>query len=125
MSPRQTLAAGALWAALAVLLGAFAAHALQDTLLERVQLANWHTAVRYQMWHALALCLVGVLRERHGGLRFATWAFLVGSLCFSGSIYCLAFDLLRPLMIPLTPLGGTLLIAGWISLASWALRGRD
>ena len=117
------LAAGALLAALAVALGAFAAHTLKDTLLERGQLENWRTAVRYQMWHALALCLCSVLAERRGGLRFSSWAFLCGSVLFAGSIYCLAFDVLRPAMIPLTPLGGTLLLAGWVGVARFAWRG--
>jgi len=124
MSPRLTLALGALLAGVAVVLGAFAAHALKDTLVEHGQLDTWHTAVRYQMWHALALCLVGVLREREGGLRFTAWAFLIGSLLFSGSLYCLAFDVLRPVMGPLTPLGGALMIAGWVTLAVSRLRGR-
>lgn len=124
MSPRTTLFVAAVQAGLAVVLGAFAAHALADTLAERGQTANWETAVRYQMWHALALIAVALLRERAEGLRFASWAFPAGSLLFSGSIYCLAFDVARPVMIPLTPLGGTLLIAGWVSIALWARRSR-
>jgi len=123
MSPRTTLAVGALQAGLAVVLGAFAAHALKDSLVQRDQLANWQTAVRYQMWHALATCLVAVLREKRAGLAFASWAFPLGSLLFSGSLYCLAFDVLRPVMGPITPIGGAFLIASWVSVAVWAWRG--
>ncbi|HED63944.1 MAG TPA: DUF423 domain-containing protein [Planctomycetes bacterium] len=122
MSPRTTILAAALLAALAVGLGAGAAHALHDTLDQRDQLANWNTAVRYQMWHALALLVLGFARETRPGLRFACAALLVGSVLFSGSIYCLAFGVLRPVMGPLTPLGGVTMLAGWISVASWALR---
>jgi len=126
MTARTTLALGALWAALAVALGAFGAHALKERLVEAGQLENWHTAVRYQMWHALALVLVGVLRERSatpGFLRFPAWGFLIGSLLFSGSIYCLALDVARPVMGPITPLGGALVIAAWCSFAWQAWRG--
>jgi uncharacterized membrane protein YgdD (TMEM256/DUF423 family) len=122
MSPRTCVALGSLLGATGVALGAFGAHALHERLEAAGQLANWQTAVSYQLWHAPALVLVGILRERHGGFVWSARAFLAGSLCFSGSIYCLAFGVLRPVMVPLTPLGGVLLLAGWLALASHALR---
>ncbi len=122
MSPRLTLAVAALQAGLAVVLGAFAAHALNDRLVEAGQLDTWRTAVRYQMWHALALLLVGLLRQHASGLGFTSWMFPLGSLLFSGSIYALAFGVAPSVMGPITPLGGTLLIAGWVGLFVWALR---
>ena len=122
MNPRTSLLFATLLAATAVALGAFAAHALHDTLVARGQLANWHTAVRYQMWHALALLALGLAPSSLQLPRFPALAFLLGSVLFSGSIYCLAFGVLRPVMIPLTPLGGTLLLAGWLALALWAWR---
>ncbi len=117
MSSRQCITFGAAWAAIGVALGAFGAHALRDRLAAADQTANWDTAVHYQMWHALALILVGAMRERRSGLVFSAWAFVIGSLLFSGSIYCLALDFLRPVMGPITPIGGSLLIAGWVALA--------
>ena len=122
MKPRQWIGIGAFWAAVGVTLGAFGAHWLKDELVAADQLENWRTAVRYQMWHALALVLVGCLGERWGRLGFAPWGFLVGSLLFSGSIYCLTRDVLRPVMGPLTPVGGALLISAWITLGVSAIR---
>jgi uncharacterized membrane protein YgdD (TMEM256/DUF423 family) len=122
MQPRTCIAVGALWAALGVILGAFGAHALEARLEGAGQVASWQTAVRYQMWHALALLLVGALGARWGRLGFAPWGFLVGSVLFSGSIYCLALDVARPVMGPITPLGGLLMIAGWVALAWKAWR---
>ena len=125
MTARSCLAIGAVWAAIGVSLGAFGAHALKERLEAADQLANWHTAVRYQVWHALALILIGVLRERRAGLVFPSWGFLVGSLLFSGSIYCLALGVMRPVMGPITPLGGALLISAWLSFAWQVWRAKD
>lgn len=123
MKPRQWIGIGALWAAIGVALGAFGAHALKDELVAADQLDNWRTAVRYQMWHALALVAYGTLAERRQLAAYVGWAFLVGSFLFSGSIYCLARDVLRPVMGPLTPIGGALLISAWVTLAISVLRG--
>ena len=95
------------------------------TLLEAAdQLENWRTAVRYQVWHGLALVLVALAwrvpaKPVAEGQSFAlpAWAFLIGALLFSGSIYCLALGVLRAVMGPLTPLGGLLLLVGWASFA--------
>jgi uncharacterized membrane protein YgdD (TMEM256/DUF423 family) len=64
MNGRTWLAAGGILGALGVTLGAFGAHGLDDYLTDTGQAANYETAVRYQMYHALALVLVGVLAER-------------------------------------------------------------
>ena len=122
MTARSCLVIGALWAASGVMLGAFGAHALNDRLEQAGQLANWHTAVRYQVWHALALILVGIVREKRAGFVFASWGFLIGSLLFSGSIYCLSLGVMKPVMGPITPLGGALLLAAWLSFAWGAWR---
>jgi uncharacterized membrane protein YgdD (TMEM256/DUF423 family) len=122
MKPSQWIGIGAFWAAIGVALGAFGAHALKDELVAAGQLENWHTAVRYQVWHALALIAYGIIAERRPLAAYAGWAFLVGSFLFSGSIYCLARDVLRPVMGPLTPIGGALLISAWITLGVSAIR---
>ncbi len=80
-------------------------------------LSAWDTAVKYQLVHALALLLVGVLNHLQGRAVFTVTAtlFALGIALFSGSIYALSLD--GPGWLgPITPLGGTALIAGWISL---------
>jgi uncharacterized membrane protein YgdD (TMEM256/DUF423 family) len=118
---RRWIALGALAAAAAVGLGAFGAHALRERLGESGRV-TWNTAVQYHAWHALALILVGLLAERGWRVSFSGWAFALGSLCFSGSLYALALDGPRWLG-PVTPLGGTLFLAGWLALA-WRARPR-
>ena len=112
--------AGALSAALAVAAGAFATHALRGTLSADA-LANWETGARYQMYHALALMLVAwIVGQRPGRpTRIAGWAFIVGTVLFSGSLYLLSLSGLRWLGA-LAPVGGAAFIGGWLALAwSW------
>lgn len=116
-------AIGALSAGVAVAMGAFGAHALKDQLVEAGQLANWETAVRYQVWHALALIAFGLVRHQRGGGSSAPgWLFLLGSLCFSGSLYALALGAPSAYLWPVTPAGGLLLLLGWVGLATGAFR---
>lgn len=116
----------ALSGGVAVMAGAFAAHALQDQLPERL-LAAFETGVRYQMWHTLAMLGVLAWRASHPrrgfGIVLGLWA--AGVLLFSGSLYAMALTGLRGLGM-VTPFGGVLMIAGWLTLAVGALRaGRD
>jgi uncharacterized membrane protein YgdD (TMEM256/DUF423 family) len=113
-------AAGALSACVAVLAGAFGAHALRASLTAAA-LATFETAARYQMLHALALMIVAGLleRPRHPAVARAALAFLAGTVLFSGSLYALALGGLAWLGA-ITPLGGAALIAGWLLLA-WGL----
>jgi len=106
-----------------VVLGAFGAHALKTTLAPE-QLANWETAVRYQLVHALALVLFGLFGERSSGKDYPGVLLLLGSFFFSGSIYALCFDVLTKIMGPLTPLGGLMMILGWLGFANEARRRR-
>jgi uncharacterized membrane protein YgdD (TMEM256/DUF423 family) len=122
MSPRACIAIGALLAGTAVAFGAFGAHALHERLEAAGELDTWETAARYQLAHGIALVLVGILRERRGGLALAAWSFALGSLAFSGSLYGLSLGILRAALGPITPLGGALLIVGWLALALAALR---
>ncbi|WP_445158753.1 DUF423 domain-containing protein [Halomonas sp. E14] len=116
----------ALSGGVAVMAGAFAAHALQGQLPERL-LAAFETGVRYQMWHTLAM--LGVLawrsvRPRRGQvlvLVLGLWT--AGIVLFSGSLYAMALSGARGLGM-ITPLGGVLLIGGWLALALCALRDR-
>ncbi len=119
---RFWLGAGAVSAALAVAAGAFGAHALRARL-DPGALAVFETGARYQMYHALALLAVAWLAERGGGgvARTAGWCFLGGTVLFSGSLYLLAVSGMGWLGA-VTPLGGGLFLAGWLTLAWAAVR---
>lgn len=105
--------------------GAFGAHALADLLAETGREATYETAVRYQMYHALALLFVGLLRMNLGSLALLNWAgwlFLIGTLIFSGSLYLLVFTGVRWLGA-ITPIGGVAFLAGWLMLIILSIRG--
>ncbi len=120
---RLFLGLGAALAGLAVVFGAFGAHALRQTL-SADDLATFETGVRYQMYHALALLAVAWASSRweSGALTAAGWLFLVGIVVFSGSLYVLVLSGQRWLGA-ITPIGGVAFIAGWALLAWVALRG--
>lgn len=101
----------------AVLLGAYGAHGLEDVLDAR-HLEVWHTAVRFQFWHALALALAVALR-RGAARTAAVAAFAVGVLLFCGSLYALALGAPRWTGM-ITPFGGIAFVVGWMALG-WAL----
>lgn len=112
---------GGLLAALAVALGAIGAHALK-TRLTPDQLATFHTAVQYQMVHAIGLVLIGLLSLHHRSRLFqsAGWAMLLGIVLFSGFLYAwLATD--RRWLVHPVPVGGVAFIVGWLLLAIGAL----
>lgn len=107
---------------LGVVLGAFAAHGLKDRLEPRM-LEIFETGVRYQMIHALALLAVSLAGSNFWPSSWtasACWAWTVGILVFSGSLYLLAVTGIRWLGA-ITPLGGIAFIAGWILLAGAAI----
>ncbi len=113
---------GAVFAGLAVMIGAFGAHALSPLLAERGA-AIWNTAVQYQMFHALALIAVGILLRLLNSkkcLLYAGFAFLVGTLLFSGSLYAIALLTVNNLGL-VTPIGGLFFIVGWLLLVSAAM----
>jgi len=120
---RFFLVAGALSAAVAVMLGAFGAHALRGRLPADL-LAIYQTASQYHVYHALGLLAVGLLAvylPASNALRWSGWLMLLGTVLFSGSLYVLAITGQRWLGA-ITPLGGTAWIAAWLLLA-WAARG--
>ena len=113
--------------ALAVIAGAFGAHELEGSISPK-NLAIWHTAVEYQFYHAGALGLLSTLtRYRIKIIQHAYYLFLAGIILFSGSLYLLAcINLIDiswlPILGPITPIGGLLLIAGWVILGLAALK---
>ncbi len=102
---------------LGVAIGAFGAHGLRPMLEASGRFDTFETAVRYQLYHALAMLAVGVLwaarPELRLGLIGALW--LAGVLVFSGSLYALCFTGVTKLGA-VAPVGGLLLIGGWLSL---------
>jgi uncharacterized membrane protein YgdD (TMEM256/DUF423 family) len=120
LSMRLWLGIAAVNGALAVAAGAFGAHALKGQLPPEL-LTTWETAARYQMYHALAMALAALAGSHENGSNLSPKLFLGGIVLFSGSLYALALG--GPLWLgPVTPLGGALLIAGWICLAISSLR---
>jgi uncharacterized membrane protein YgdD (TMEM256/DUF423 family) len=116
---RIFLATAAVFGGLSVAGGAFASHALKNKLSDRA-LEIFDTATRYQMYHALALLLVALLLSRTADAQtffaVAGWAFIVGTVVFSGSLYALSLSGIKWLGA-ITPLGGVAFILGWGCLA--------
>lgn len=112
-----SLMAGSIFGALAVMIGAFGAHALKNMLTQTNRLETFETAVKYQFYHALALLIIGLLcyHINNPALRWSAYAFTGGILIFSGSLYILCLTGVTWLGA-ITPLGGILLIIGWLRL---------
>lgn len=136
-TPRQWIIAGAVLAGLAVVCGAFGAHGLEGRLRhvygDEVRtlagfevpatykyLQDFQTAAEYHMYHALGLVAVGIAAANaprsQTGHRVAAWCFVLGIALFSGSLYVLVLTGHRWLGA-ITPVGGTLMIAGWVAFA--------
>jgi uncharacterized membrane protein YgdD (TMEM256/DUF423 family) len=117
---------GAIFGALSVAAGAFASHALKEKLTERA-IAIFELGARYQMYHALALLLVGLLLSQFAQstpfLVASGWAFIVGVFVFSGSLYALSFTGIKWLGA-ITPFGGAAFVVGWscLAIAGWAFK---
>ena len=106
---------GALNMALAVLLGAFGAHGLKAKVTPE-QLAWWHTACEYQVYHALALFGIGVLiaaQPQWSIAKNSAWCLQLGIIIFCGSLYAMTLGAPR-WFGAITPIGGTAFIVGWL-----------
>ena len=114
---------GSLNAFLAVALGAFGAHGLQNKLTEQM-LATYETGVKYHMMHALGLILIGIISRYTSGsvlINWSGWLICAGIVLFSGSLYLLSISGIRWLG-DITPLGGLSFLVGWILLAIAAFK---
>jgi len=112
---------GALSGMLAVVFGAFGAHALKGRL-DDYALGVFETAVQYHFYHSFALLAVGIIAMSQPNtvlLRSSGWLFVVGLVVFSGSLYVLSLSGVRWLGA-VTPIGGLAFIAGWACLATAA-----
>ncbi len=116
---------GSILAGLAVATGAFGAHGLQN-LVTPERLETWEKAVRYQIYHALALLLLAWAithwPEQAKLLSAGGWLFLAGVVLFSGSLYLLVLSEIT-ILGAITPLGGVAFVAGWLCLVIAVWRG--
>lgn len=111
---------GALYGLLSIIFGAFGAHALKKTLMAE-QLAAFETGVKYQMYHALVLLILGFNLNLDTPLeRYMIYCFIIGTFLFSFSIYGLTLSAAKGKKLkflgPVTPIGGLILTAGWALL---------
>lgn len=113
---------GSFLLALAVVLGAFGAHALKGRL-DDYSLSVWEKAVFYHFVHALGILIIGVLARTEAADTRPAWLLFGGILLFSGSLYALALSGVKVLGA-ITPVGGLCFIAGWILLGVQLLRSR-
>ncbi len=117
---KTILITGAIAGLLAVLLGAFGAHGLKN-LVALESIHSYNTGVRYQMYHAIVCLILGNMSNINSSSKKHIFYFFVsGIILFSGSIYLLVIDQIIGVNLSsfgfITPLGGLLLIIGWIML---------
>ncbi len=107
---------GGIFILFGILAGAFGAHILENHLSIQ-QLTSLQTGVQYQIYHGLALIIIGFNIDKIKKAKTIYWGWIVGTLLFSGSIYFLALDDIFEsnfgILWPLTPIGGSLLIVTW------------
>lgn len=117
MAGRYWMVCGAVLAAVGVGLGAIGAHVLKEKL-SADQLVTYETGVRYHLFHALALIVIGLIIERHTSslLTASAVLMLVGIVLFSGGIYAWLATAIKP-FVHIVPIGGLALIVGWLLLA--------
>lgn len=126
---KQIVITASIFGTLAVIAGAFGAHALK-AYLSADKLEVWHTAVQYQFYHVFALLFLSTLtRVKNSLITAAYYFFTFGILFFSGSLYFLATaDALKidwpPIIGIITPIGGLFFIIGWITLGLAARRSK-
>ncbi|BBE16976.1 DUF423 domain-containing protein [Aquipluma nitroreducens] len=116
MKNQTILLTGAIFMAFSVLLGAFGAHALKQSLSPEM-LAVYKTGVEYQFYHALGLLVIGLVGF-HIKSKYLNWAGLfitIGIILFSGSLYVLTLSGIKAIGA-ITPVGGLSFVAGWIFL---------
>jgi uncharacterized membrane protein YgdD (TMEM256/DUF423 family) len=121
------LIAGGLLCGLGVAAGSFGAHGLQAVLDATGRADNWETAVRYCLYHGLAILVIAVASalpqaaNGRGLLHAAGWCFLLGTLIFSGCLAALAVSGVK-ILGAIVPIGGVLFLIGWALVVTAALR---
>ena len=113
MNARAAIRVSAVLGFLAVACGAFGAHGLNSILVANNQLENWKTAAQYHLIHSVAMLAISL----QAPARVWAWRlWLAGIVFFSGSLYVIGLTNLRILGAFVTPIGGVLLMAGWLAL---------
>lgn len=125
---RLFLTVAAILGGTSVAAGAFASHALRETLTDRA-MEIFETGARYQMYHALALLAVALLLLRGDSSQPQAWlttaglAFITGVLLFSGSLYALSLSGVK-ILGAVAPIGGAAFLIGWgcLAMAAWSYK---
>lgn len=120
---RVIVRAAAIFGATGIAAGAFGAHGLK-AILAASDLLVWQTAVQYQLYHSLALLVIGLGSNSWSGIKASVYCWVLGMMIFSGSLYALALGA-PPGLGLVTPLGGLLLIAGWLCLGRLTITRGD
>ena len=122
MKSKNIIVAAGIFGGLAVIFGAFGAHALKESLSVD-QLTSYKTAVSYQFYHTFLLLALGIISKNRPSrlLKIAAWLTIIGIIFFSGSIYLLTCkDIIGIQNLswlgPITPVGGLLFIGSWLLL---------
>ena len=107
---------GAIFGCLAVIMGAFGAHALNE-ILDDYGKSIYNKAVLYHMFHSIAILILGLINKIQPEIQLSMtgWSFVFGIILFSGSLYILAITGIKSLGM-ITPIGGILFIIGWVFL---------
>ena len=129
---KRFLLISCVFGAAAVILGAFGAHVL-GKILSEADLKIYQTAVQYHFYHTFAIMGTALI-SRYSSKKWsniAGWLFTFGIIFFSGSLYLMSvayafeFESMRPILGPITPLGGVMFIGGWMSLLFSATRYKE
>ncbi len=125
---RTSVISGIIFILVAIILGAFGAHALKEKL-ELAQLNSFEVGVKYQMYHGLALLGVGLgASQIPFSLKLFNGLIIAGTITFSSSIYLLATQGILGAKLsffgPVTPIGGSILIIAWIILLIKFIRSK-
>ena len=116
---------GAVWCFLAVLGSALGSHALKSHLDVMGGRSNFDLATSYMFFHGIALIFVAFARDRFSDVPFyiSGWLFIAGTILFQGNLYFISLTGIRTFSF-LTPIGGLLLLSGWLLFAMFALKTR-
>lgn len=122
------LVTASLYGMLSVILGAFGAHAFK-AILSPEKLISFDTGVRYQMYHAIVLLIIGLTLSFTSSIeKWSAICIIIGVFLFSFSIYFLAFseywNINLRFLGPITPIGGMFMIAGWLMLIIFFIKNK-
>lgn len=123
---KTTLIIATVFGLLSIILGAFGAHAFKE-ILSSEKLQSFETGVRYQMYAAIFLLVIGAfLSFKSKTESWVSWLMIVGCVLFSLSIYLLSFQEIWGVNLkflgPITPLGGLSMILSWVVLLIYFLK---